>query len=210
MASAITEAADLRVSFESFLTRPDDDRRAEWVDGRIDYRMPASLAHQLLCKILLAILDLFVSKNDLGTVLVSPFLMRLTLRPSGREPDLLIVSTENQQHLRNTYLDGPADLAVEIVSPESRERDRAEKFDEYAAAGVSEYWIIDTELRIAEFYVLRDGAYRPARIDVDGRFWSVVLPGFWIDVSAIWDEQGLRDSLDDWQRFFLERNAPAE
>lgn len=198
MATAFTEATDHCLSFESFLARPDDDRRAEWVDGRIEYRMPASLAHQLLCKFLLVILELFVSERRLGTVMVAPFLMRLASRPSGREPDILFISTENQGRLQTTFLDGPADLVVEIVSPESRERDRTEKFDEYALGGVPEYWIIDTELRIAEFYVLRDGAYQPARIDAEGRFWSVVLPGFWIDVRWLWDQPDVRDVMKTW------------
>jgi len=43
--------------------------------------------------------------------------------------------------LKHTYPDGPADLAIEIVSEESRLRDRGEKFAEYEVGGVKEYWI---------------------------------------------------------------------
>ena len=197
MATIDTEV--MHLSFEAFLARADRERRAEWVEGRIEYRMPASLAHQLLCKFLLLILELFVREKSLGTVVGPPFLMKLSSRPTGREPDIIFVSNANLARFRSTFLDGPADLVVEIVSPESRERDREEKFEEYAAGGVAEYWLIDPELRTAEFYVLKNGTYRPARIDAEGRFWSVALPDFWLDVNWLWDQPGLFDVLKSWQ-----------
>lgn len=36
-----------------------------------------------------------------------------------------------------------ADIVGEIVSKESGKRDRGEKFEEYDASGVREYWLID-------------------------------------------------------------------
>lgn len=61
----------------------------------------------------------------------------------GREPDLLFLARENLDRLKAPYLEGPADLAVEIVSSESRLRDRGEKLAEYEAGGVREDWILD-------------------------------------------------------------------
>ena len=43
---------------------------------------------------------------------------------------------------------------VEIASPESRLRDRGEKFAEYEAGSVREYWLIDRERKEADFYRL--------------------------------------------------------
>lgn len=199
MATLSIEQNAKNLSFEAFLARPDSDLQAEWIEGRIEYRMPASLAHQLLCKFLLLILELFVSERNLGTVLAAPFLMKLASRPSGREPDLLFVSDINRARLRDTYLDGPAELVVEIISPESRERDSGEKFDEYAAGGVPEYWLIDPELRTAEFYVLEGGTYRTAPIDAEGRFHSLVLQDFWIEVDWLWDQPGLLEVMGSWK-----------
>lgn len=64
-------------------------------------------------------------------------------RSAGRSPDLPLVRRGNLGRLRDADLDGPADLGVEIISPESRVRDRGEQFDEYDAVGVKEYWLID-------------------------------------------------------------------
>lgn len=111
--------------------------------------------------------------------------MKLT---HGREPDLLFVAREHQERLKDTYLDGPADLVVEIILPESIGRDRGEKFYEYEQAGIPEYWLLDPERRWAEFYQLDAGRYRLVLGDETGEYHSAVLPGFWLRVDRLWQE----------------------
>ena len=65
---------------------------------------------------------------------------------------MLFVATERRERIQSAYLDGPADLAVEIVSPESIARDRGDKFAEYEAGGVREYWLMNPARREALFY----------------------------------------------------------
>jgi Uma2 family endonuclease len=188
------------MTFEEFLAWSNEDSRAEWIDGRVEMLMPVSLVHLKITRFLIFILEYFVSVQRIGTLVHAPFLMRLSSRPSGREPDLAVVLEEHRDRLTSTYIDGPADLVVEVISPESRERDRIEKYREYAEAGVPEYWLIDPELRTAEFYTLHEGAYEPAGIDAEGRFWSNVLPGFWLMVPWLWDAPPLPDILTAWER----------
>ena len=68
--------------------------------------------------------------KELGLILTAPFLMKLDVRPSGREPDIIFIAREHSALLKNVFLDGPADLAVEVVSPDSQTRDRRDKFHE--------------------------------------------------------------------------------
>lgn len=77
---------------------------------------------------------------------------------------------------------------VEIVSPESVGRDRGEKFTEYEAAGIPEYWLIDPQRRWAEFYRLEGERYRLAFQGTEGRYASTVLPGFWLQVEWLWQD----------------------
>ncbi len=175
------------VSFEEFLAWTDEDTHAEWVDGEIVLMAPASLEHQRLLDFLNDLVKTYVRSRGLGQVYFAPVLMRLPSRPSGREPDLLFISAAHLDRLRPTYLDGPADLVVEIVSPESNTRDRAEKLTEYEAAGIPEYWLIDPLREDAAFYQLsQDGLYRRSPIDADGIYRSAVLPGFRIKVDWLW------------------------
>ena len=56
-------------------------------------------------------------------------------------------------------LAGPPNLAVEILSPATRKTDRQEKFQEYAQAGISEYWILDPKARTVEVFFLEHDVY---------------------------------------------------
>src|SRR5205823_11782169 len=88
------------VSFEAFHDWLDEDTRAEWVDGEIVLMSPAELDHALIAAFLIRLVGDFVEARQLGLVLVPPFLMRLRVRPSGREPDLRFVATEHLDRLK--------------------------------------------------------------------------------------------------------------
>ncbi|MFQ5830370.1 MAG: Uma2 family endonuclease [Candidatus Methylomirabilia bacterium] len=178
-----------KMTFEEFLAWCDEDTWAEWVDGEVMMLSPASRRHQDLRDFLVVLLRAFAESRERGTVWSAPFLMRLPNVPSGREPDLLFVVAAQQDHLRETYLDGAADLVVEIVSPESRLRDRGEKFAEYELGGVGEYWLIDPDQRGADFYRLDvGGRYQRVPVGAEGVYRSEVVPGFWLKVEWLWQE----------------------
>ncbi|MBI4586704.1 MAG: Uma2 family endonuclease [Planctomycetes bacterium] len=108
----------------------------------------------------------------------------------GREPSLYFIARKNLHRLKKKHLQGPADLVVEVISPDSRARDRGEKFYEYKQGGVREYWMIDYERKQAEFFVLdKNGIYRPAPIGKDGIYRSAVLKGLWIKVDWLWPKR---------------------
>jgi Uma2 family endonuclease len=171
----------LEMSYAEFLEWHPETQMAEWIDGEAFIMAPPSTGHQDLTLFLGSIMRFYVESKGVGRVFVAPLQMRLG--GSGREPTVLFVSNENKARVEGLYLNGPADLAVEIVSPESRGRDRKEKFREYEQAGVREYWILDALNRQAEFYALGpDRTYHPMAI-TEGVFRSQVIQGLWLDVK---------------------------
>jgi Uma2 family endonuclease len=91
--------------------------------------------------------------------------------------------------VQDSNLSEAADLVIEIVSPESVGRDRGEKFVEYEAAGVREYWLIDPDRQQAEFYRLTDaGRYQLVFPGDEGIFHSEVLTNFWLKIEWLWQE----------------------
>jgi len=177
------------MTYQEFLAWADEDTLAEWVDGEALMTSPASRRHQETANFLNTLLTFYASIRDLGRVLFAPLQVKLGPDLPGRDPDLLFVASEHLDQLKETYLDGPADMIVEIVSPESQRCDRGAKFYEYEAAGVSEYWLIDPQRRQAEFYQLgEDGFYHPVLPDADGIYHSAVLPGFWLHTAWLWQD----------------------
>jgi Uma2 family endonuclease len=176
---------DLRtMSYAEFLDMADGSM-LEWVDGKVVPVAPAATSHQRLAVLLTSVLSIFVEQRGLGEVFAPPYQMKLA--HSGREPDLLFVAHAHADRILKTYLDGPADLVLEIVSPESKRRDRVEKRAEYEAAGIPEYCLVDPEQDRLTWYRLDEkGRYRALLPDAHGRIHSQVLPGFWLDPLWLW------------------------
>ncbi|CAN5281852.1 Uma2 family endonuclease [soil metagenome] len=189
-----------KISFEDFLVKY-DGQFAEWIDGEVILTMSASYKHQNLCDFLIAILRIFIEENDLGIIVTAPLVMKLAKEKRGREPDLLFVSKKNLHRLKKNYLDGAADLVIEIISPESRGRDRGDKFYEYESEGVKEYWLIDYERRQAEFYNLdKKGIYQFSTPDENNIFHSRAIKNLELKVDWLWQKKlpTLLEIVKEW------------
>jgi Uma2 family endonuclease len=108
----------------------------------------------------------------------------------------MFIAKQRLHSLRPTHLEGPPDLVMEIASPDSVDRDWREKFADYQAAGVPEYWIIDPAHQRVEAYQLVDGAYHSI-VHNQGRVASTVLAGFFLRTELLWQEElpKVRDTL---------------
>ena len=105
-------------------------------------------------------------------------------RVTARVPDLIVLTPEGAnelaQYKRSTIiLDMPPPLlAVEVVSPgkENRDRDYRYKRSEYAARGITNYWIIDPQEQKFICLELKDGLYEETVFDNSQAIISVKLP----------------------------------
>lgn len=113
-----------QITYEQFLDWADEDTLAEWVDGEVEFTSPASVPHQDLSVFVTRLFAQYVEDKGYGKVLPAPFQMKLANVQRGREPDVMFVSSEHVSRLQRNYLHGPADIAVEIISPERILRDR--------------------------------------------------------------------------------------
>jgi Uma2 family endonuclease len=178
-----------RATFEEYLAL-DIEGLTEWVDGEVRLYMSVSRQHQLLVNFLARLIGLFLESHPLGELQTAPYAIRASATGPGREPDLMFVLNQNRERLRDSHLAGPPDLAIEVVSPDSVERDYVEKFREYEAAGVLEYWIIDSRpgQQRVDFFVLRKGRFEPVHPE-DGVYRSTVVDGFWLKVDWLWEPE---------------------
>lgn len=186
------EATAQEMTFEEYLKAYNsvEGVRTEWVNGKVEvYQVSNNIKHQKLIGLLYLLLYHFLSRRAIGQVLLAGVPMKIEEIQHAREPDLLVILNEHSIRIKETYLDGVADIVIEIVSPESDERDHGKKFVEYEAAGVPEYWLLDPIRSETYVYTLgADGRYRLTARDAQGRLVSAVLPGFALDPELLWRE----------------------
>ena len=162
------------------------NRRIEFTDGRLEFLPMPTEVHEAIIQFLLFALFDFVEKRKLGKVYSNG--IRLRIRPSKvRLPDIIFLHKEHFHARHNRVWDG-ADLVMEVVSedPKDRERDYQQKLVDYAEARVAEYWIIDPERQRVLVHRLDGDRYAIHGEFVRGQqATSFLLAGFDIDVTAL-------------------------
>lgn len=181
-----TQPEHLPMTYEEFLAWAGEDTRAEWVAGEVIVFMPPKNLHQTMVGFLYVLLSAFIRLNKLGKLQVAPFEVKVKPDGNSREPDLIFLANEHLDRLTSERVVGPPDLIIEVVSDDSVHRDRVDKFDEYEAGGVPEYWVVDyrESRRRVDFYQLDlRGQYQRAAIGDDGIYHSAALSGFWLKLD---------------------------
>jgi Uma2 family endonuclease len=173
-------------TFDDFCVLVKDGQKADLIDGVIYMASPDNLGANKLFVWLITLIDRFVEAQDLGgDVYGSRAAFKLD-ETNSPEPDVAYVSKERLHLAQKGHFQGPPDLAIEIVSPESVERDYNKKRRQYQRFGVAEYWIVD-ELtqKVTLLHLDPKGKYREIR-PKKGELHSKVLPGFWIRPEWLW------------------------
>ncbi len=167
-----TEAAFLKL----------DLMRVELVEGRLEFIPSVDEHHQDVLFFLLTVLHDTLKRTRQGTFTFAPFRL-VTTAGSVREPDIIVMLAENYGKCFENCWRG-ADLAIEIVSPDDPDRDYVAKREEYAGAGIREYWIVDPIRRRVVLLALRGGAYQEVGTYLPGDVaTSQVVAGFEVDVT---------------------------
>jgi Uma2 family endonuclease len=169
---------------EDYFALPDRNRYVELSEGEVIVPPHPTNRHQVAVLELAVRLRQFVLENGLGYVRIAPLPVRLW--PGKiREPDIFFISKEHADRIGEQVCGAP-DLIMEVTSPSTARSDRMEKFQEYAQAGVREYWIVDPDARTVEVYGLEKGAYvlrgkwGPGEVASSG-----LLPGFEVRVDEV-------------------------
>lgn len=158
-----------------------DGQKADLINGVIHMASPDAPRANDIGFFVGTLLRCFVAERNLGGRCYISRVAFVLDDAHAPEPDIAYVRGERMHLVASGRVKGAPDIAVEIVSHDSVDRDYELKREMYEAAGVPEYWIIDPLDSTAEFLVLHEGKYRPATLEDGTRFRSTVLPGFWLD-----------------------------
>ncbi len=172
---------------EKFYRDITPEQKWEFIQGEIVMHSPALNRHLSASQHLFKLLDTFVSVHRLG--LVRHEKAMTTFPRNDYEPDVMFFGPAKAALVEPDTLRFPIpDLIVEVVSPTTEARDRGIKFQDYALHGVAEYWIVDPMAETVETYRLADDAYPPVERQATGTVGSDVVPGFEVNVRALFDE----------------------
>jgi Uma2 family endonuclease len=173
------------ITFDEFLENVREDQKADLIDGVIHMASPESLEGNKLGFWVARLIGDFVEETEQGDVFVSRVAFRLA-KDQSPEPDIAFVHKDRLHHSHYGYFEGAPDLAVEVVSPESVERDYEKKRNQYQTAGVREYWIIDEITEQVTLLRLQPSGEFVSVAPNEGRFESIVLPGFYLRPEWLW------------------------
>ena len=179
------------ISEKEFFEFATEDISCELIDGILMIHSPASIQHERIFQFLLLLLNRFLKKTKGGEVLGSQVVMRLAsdLIP---EPDLIVLLPENLTRIKDTFIDGPADLMIEILSPSTKKTDLAIKIPRCLEKGVKEIWAIDPMIEELIIYIPGED---PSVYKKEGIVRSNILQDFWIKLEWLWTTETI-DPLD--------------
>ncbi|MBD2756082.1 Uma2 family endonuclease [Spirosoma validum] len=195
----LADEAQRRKSFREWLR---DDIKAEFINGEVIMHSPVKRRHLDATSNLLTLLRVYVHLYDLGAVDAEKALVGLTR--NDYEPDICFWNSETASSFEDDQMEHPApDLVVEILSKSTTGRDRATsveeiKFEDYAAHGVREYWIIDPVRKSVEQYQLDEPTMAFASVAalyLNDTLKALTISGFEIPVQAIFDKKTNLDTL---------------
>ena len=181
-----------RWAYDDYAALPDDGKRYEIVNGVLYMSPSPSWFHQEVTGSFYRYLYAHVTSAGMGGAFTSP--IDVELAPNVVfQPDVVVLLKAGRKKLKERHIVGAPDLVVEVASPGTETRDRHDKLDAYARAGVPEYWIADPEARTVEVLVLEAGGYYSlgvyrGKITLPSR----VVPGLPVQVEqffvSVWEE----------------------
>jgi Uma2 family endonuclease len=192
-------------TFDDFCALVREGQKADLIDGVIYMASPENTDDNELLVWLLTLMNLFARRTKQGQIYGSRVAFRLGER-QGPEPDIAFVHVDHLDRVSRGGVEGPADLAIEIVSPDSVERDYYRKRELYQEYAIPEYWIIDEMERRVTLLRLRQGQYREVR-SRKGELRSEVLSGFWLRAEWLWQEPR-PDEIETLQEIMARPSKP--
>ena len=140
------------ITWQDVQLMPDDGNRYEAIDGDVYVTPAPTFRHQRVSWRLGKALDRLLEEPGHGVVVPVPFGVEFPATGEGVQPDLLFVSKERRGIISNAGLTGAPDLAVEILSRSTANRDRGLKLRLYKRQGVREYWIVDPDENVVDVW----------------------------------------------------------
>jgi len=155
----MSRLSTIKMTAKQFLMLGEDPPgvKLELVDGEVVVSPSPVPDHSTVVVQLTIMLGTFINEKRLGEL--HSDVDTIFGKHDVRRPDLLFYKESRTHLIGEKAMEGPPDLAVEVLSPGSAKTDRQDKFKQYASGKVKYYWIVDPRQRTIEAYRLTAGKY---------------------------------------------------
>jgi Uma2 family endonuclease len=185
------QAADYapRVEWAEYLALDDPPGlRLELEEGRLLVSPSGRTAHNVLRDLLLMLLAAYEEEHPDRCFVVSE---QSFFMPEGKRdfrPDVAVIVDARKDGPIDpvAWIHGAPDIAVEILSASTEERDLGLKARRYFEQGSDEYWVLDPVARTASFFARGERGWRDFPVDEAGVYRTALLPGLELSIPALW------------------------
>lgn len=175
--------SDHLLTYEDFLSFPDDNVRREIIEGEVFVTPSPIIKHQDCVGRLHLAIGGHLAAHGGGRVFIAPLDVLLG-KHNIVEPDLIFVAADRLTIIERKNIVGAPTLLVEVVS--DPRTDRVRKRALYEKSGVPEYWIVDPDADRVEVYLLDGARYaKPIILEVGDALTTPLLPGLSIDIAEL-------------------------
>ena len=174
------------VTYDDYLTLPNDGKKYEIIEGELTMSPSPTTDHQEISIRLTNAIFSYVDKHKLGKVYPAPIDVVLSITDIV-QPDIVFISSERTDIITKKNIIAAPDLVIEILSESTETLDRVTKKNLYERYGVREYWIVDSEKRLVEQYILKEKSFESKGMFGEDKVVDVhVIPGLSIDLKTIY------------------------
>ncbi|MBI4617805.1 MAG: Uma2 family endonuclease [Planctomycetes bacterium] len=110
--------------------------------------------------------------------------LRLPGMQSERHPDRAIYLSPPPEPVE-PWDDWVPEIVIEVVSKGQESRDYGEKREEYLAAGIREYWVVDPAHSSVVFLRRRGDRWAESELKGPRKYRTPLLPGFELDLALV-------------------------
>ncbi len=190
------------------------DHSYEWNNGLLEEKPMPDFLSISLYQWFYRLLEEYLTVFPIGRIMILEMGFRLELgkkKVSIRKPDLAVILHSNLVEAKplDRSFRGVCDLCIEFLSdstPAEVERDTVHKKEEYAKAGVAEYYILDRLRKHTAFYFLNEqGVYERMKHQEPGVIHSRVLDRFAFRLEDLEKQVAFETLIEDplYQPFLL-------
>lgn len=172
----MAQPASLAITVHDYMGMPEGPPYYQLIEGELYMSPSPNWRHQKVAQNIARMIENYLDTHARGRLFIAPLDVILT-EINVYQPDVLFFTNERDSILGERCVEGAPDFVVEILSESTAHLDKIKR-KIYARTGVTEFWLVEPELKEIAVYNLRKDPDSPkATYRGKDSFVSPLFPG---------------------------------